>query len=65
MVRKERKSLTAVALEGVDVNNALGSDFAHAQAPLGDHTVFLVDFGHCQSDAPSPACGQESRLRGR
>ena len=39
------------------------SDFAHAQAPLGDHTVFLVDFG--QSDAPSPACGQESRLRGR
>ena len=39
------------------------SDFAHAQAPLGDHTVFLVDIG--QSDAPSPACGQESRLRGR
>ena len=39
------------------------SDFAHVQAPLGDHTVFLVDFG--QSDTPTPACGQESRLRGR
>mmetsp|Transcript_41001 Transcript_41001/g.85559 ORF Transcript_41001/g.85559 Transcript_41001/m.85559 type:complete len:1077 (-) Transcript_41001:1365-4595(-) len=39
------------------------SDFAHAQAPLGDHTLFLVDFN--PSDSGTPACGQECKLRGR
>ena len=39
------------------------SDFARTQAPLGDHTVFLVDFG--ASDTASPACGQECEPRGR
>ena len=39
------------------------SDFALAQAPLGDDTLFLVDFG--RSDSTTPACGQECKLRGR
>ena len=39
------------------------SDFANAQAPLGKHTVFLVDFGG--PDANSPPCGQEAERRGR
>ncbi len=39
------------------------ADFANAQAPLGKHTVFLVDFGG--PDATSPPCGQEHRVRGR
>ena len=43
--------------------NDPASDFAHAQAPLGDHTLFLVDFG--SSDTATPACGQECKLRGR
>lgn len=30
---------------------------------LGNHTLFLVDFG--SSDSVSPPCGQERRLRGR
>ena len=39
------------------------SDFANAQAPLGKHTVFLVDFGGADTD--SPPCGQEGERRGR
>jgi hypothetical protein len=39
------------------------ADFANAQAPLGKHTVFLVDFGG--PDTTSPPCGQEDRVRGR
>ena len=39
------------------------TDFHHSQFPLGNHTLFLVDFGG--SDSVSPPCGQERRLRGR
>ena len=39
-----------------------GSDFAGVQAPLGNHTVFLVYFRG--ADTNSPQCGQEHRLRG-
>ena len=38
------------------------TDFEHSQAPLGAHTLFLVDFGG--SDTASPACGQEREARG-
>jgi hypothetical protein len=39
------------------------SDFVGVQAPLGNHTVFLVDFGG--TDTFSPPCGQEGEPRGR
>ena len=38
-------------------------DFTNVQAPLGSHTVFLVDFG--RADTNSPPCGQERQHRGR
>ncbi len=40
-----------------------GSDFAGVQAPLGDHTLLLVDFGG--ADTNSPQYGQEDLHRGR
>ena len=39
------------------------SDFENAQTPMGDHTLFLVDFKG--SDSATPACGQECKQRGR
>jgi hypothetical protein len=43
--------------------NDIASNFVGVQAPLGRHTIFLVDFGG--PDTQSPPCGQESRHRGR
>ena len=43
--------------------NDRASDFVGVQAPLGRHTIFLVDFGG--PDTQSPPCGQETRHRGR
>ena len=43
--------------------NDKASNFVGVQAPLGRHTVFMVDFGG--PDTLSPPCGQETRHRGR
>jgi hypothetical protein len=43
--------------------NDKASNFVGVQAPLGRHTIFLVDFGG--ADTQSPPCGQETRHRGR
>ena len=56
------EALRGRAIAQMQLNDP-ASDFAHAQAPLGDHTLFLVDFG--SSDTATPACGQECKLRGR
>ena len=40
------------------------SEFHNPQGTMGNHTVFLVDFG--AADSPSPAtCGQDRLRRGR
>jgi hypothetical protein len=43
--------------------NDKASNFVGVQAPLGRHTIFLVDFGG--PDTQSPPCGQEATHRGR
>ena len=56
------KTLRSRALAVGELNDP-PSHFACVQAPLGNHTIFLVDFKG--SDFAIPACGQECFERGR
>ena len=54
--------LRGQAVSQLQLSN-LASDFESAQAPMGDHLLFLVDSRG--SGSATPACGQESKQGGR
>ena len=57
------KGLRARAVAQLELTSP-ASDFSNPQGTMGNHTVFLVDFGGADSP-PAATCGQDHLRRGR